>query len=217
MIELPDRIYSQYRNKPKFVDWMNIARNMGGDINAAADAVSRSYDVDTAVGEQLDVLARIVVVDRGFIADIDLNQSMFDVDADAMQFGDADALFSGDTAATDTIMSDGLIRIAIKAKIAKNNGDATIKSILNQMAIIAPNLSYIKIVDNQDMTFGIEFAGAVDPLASYALFNTEIIQRPQGVQFLGFLEITDFYMFDDDATAESFGETDVEFAYIGAF
>lgn len=215
MITLPSRIYSQYRTKPKFVDWMNIARTLGGDIDSAAKAVRDSYSIDTAEGEKLDVLARIVVIDRNFIADIDLGQVSFADDADAVQCGDDVAQMAGSTAATDSTMSDGLLRIAIRAKIAKNNGDATINSILRQMDSIVPNAEYLSVIDTGDMTFTVEVAGEIDNLTRWALFNVDLIQRPQGVRFRGFLELTDVDYFAPDAFAEQFGDEDVMFTYLG--
>ncbi|WP_341232361.1 DUF2612 domain-containing protein [uncultured Methylophaga sp.] len=211
MMNLPDRLYSQYRRKPKLVDWMNIARTLGGDIESAAEAVRNSYDIDSATGEQLDVLARIVVVDRGFVSNIQLEPALFEDDEDGCQMGDPDAIMSAITASTDSTMSDGLLRIAIKAKIAKNNGDATIKSILNQVQIIAPDLDYISVLDGQDMTFSIEFSGDIEPLIEWALFNSDLIQRPQGVRFLGFSKLEYEYFFAEDDDADLMGDTDVSF------
>jgi len=211
MINLPSRIYSQYRSKPKLVDWMNIARVLGGDIESAAEAVRNSYDIDSAEGEQLDVLARIVVLDRGFVSNIPLNQYRFAASTDIQPRMGGGATMSAKTAASDTIMSDGLLRIAIKAKIAKNNGDATIKSILRQMMIIAPGIEYLAVNDNQDMTFGIEFSGDIDSLTRWALFNSNLIQRPQGVKFLGITEKTDFYRFAPTASAVRMGASDIRF------
>lgn len=211
MINLPNRIYSQYRSKPKLVDWMNIARKLGGDIESAAQAVRGSYDIDSAEGEQLDVLARIVVVDRGFVSNLPLDPVLFEDDEDGSQMGDADAIMSATTAATDTVMSDGLLRIAIRSKIAKNNGDATIKSILDQVQIIVPNLDYVSVLDGLDMTFSIEFSGEIDPLVEWALFNSDLIQRPQGVEFLGFSKLEYEYFFAEDDDAELMGDADVSF------
>jgi hypothetical protein len=211
MINLPNRIYSQYRSKPKLVDWMNIARKLGGDIGSAAQAVRSSYDIDTATGEQLDVLARIVVIDRGFIANIPLDQHRFKPDSDTQTRMGGSATMSAKTASSDTLMSDGILRIAIKAKIAKNNGDATITSILKQMMAIAPGIEYLSVIDNQNMTFAIEFSGEVDILTRWALFNADLIQRPQGVELLGVAEATGVYRFAPIATAVRMGASGIRF------
>lgn len=215
-LNIPARAYSQYRNKPKFMAWLDIAHKLGGDIEAAAIAVRNSYDIDSAEGEQLDVIGRIVVVDRGFISDIPLGQVSFTPDGmDGPQCGDDDAMMTEATAATDSAMSDSIFRLAIKAKIAKNNGDATIPAILRQVDTLIPNLDYVAVVDDVgNMEFAIEFAGEVDSVTRWALFNADLIQRPSGVQFNGFRELTDLAMFgDDDAMFGSFGlDSDTMFA-----
>lgn len=211
-LKIPPRAYAQYRNKPKFMAWLDIAHRMGGDIESAAQAVRMSYDIDTAVGEQLDVIGRIVVVDRGFISDIQLNQVIFsDDNSSAPQFGDEDAVFSSSSVATDSVMSDGLYRLAIKAKIAKNNGDATIQSILRQVYALSDDITYLSVIDGQDMSFSIEFQGNVDNLTRWALFNYNLIQKPAGVQFLGFVELGSFHVFTgyDDT---QFGDEKVLFS-----
>lgn len=210
-MNIPPRAYAQYRNKPKFMAWLDIAHKMGGDIESAALAVRRSYDIDTAAGESLNVIGRIVVVDRGFISDIPLGQLSFaDVDMEPAQCGDDSAMMSEMTAATDSTMSDAIFRLAIKAKIAKNNGDATIPSILDQVDQLIPGLRYVAIADYGDMTFAIEFQGDVDAVLRWALFNADLIQRPAGVQFDGFIELSDFTQFGDEAAM--FGDPAVMFA-----
>lgn len=195
-MNIPGRAYAQYRNKPKTMAWMDICHRLGGDIDAAAQAVRKSYDIDTAQGAVLDVIARIVVIDRGFISDIPLGQVSFTPDGmDQPQCGDDTAMMAETTAATDSVMSDAILQLAIKAKIAKNNGDATIPSILRQVNNLIPDLDYVAVVnDIGDMTFGIEFSGSVDSVLRWALLNADLVQRPAGVQFLGFSELTDFAM-----------------------
>lgn len=211
-MNIPRRAYAQYREKPKFMAWLEIAHKLGGSIESASEAVRKSYDIDKAEGEVLNVIGRIVVVDRGFISDIPLGQVSFAEDEDAPQFGDVDAMMSEETAASDSTMSDEIFRIAIKAKINKNNGDATIPSILRQVNNLIPTLGYVAVVeDSGDMSFNIEFQGEVSNILRWALFNADLIQRPAGVQFNGFQELTDVIFFgDEDAMFTSFD--DVVFA-----
>lgn len=213
-MDIPRRAYSQYRDKPKFMAWLEIAHKLGGNIELAAEAVRKSYDINTAEGEILNVIGRIVVIDRGFISDIPLGQVSFAEDDDAPQFGDIDAMMSEETAASDSTMSDEIFRIAIKAKINKNNGDATIPSILRQVNNLIPTLGYVAVVeDSGDMSFRIEFQGEVSNILRWALFNADLIQRPAGVEFNGFQELTDVTFFGDaDAMFTSFD--DVVFAPI---
>lgn len=211
-MNIPDRIYAQYRTKPKAVAWYAIARQMSGDLESAAEAVRKSYDIDDVVGDQLDTLGRIVVVDRSFLGNTPLTVTEFgDVDA---EFGDDDAVFSALSIDTDSQMSDDLFRLVIRAKIIKNNSDATIEAILSGVTFLIPNAEVVRVIDGEDMSFSIEFQGNLTDLERWALLNGNLIPKPQGVRFNGFL---DSYIPSEfgDVDAE-FGDTDAQFhGYVG--
>ncbi|WP_457967599.1 DUF2612 domain-containing protein [Pseudomonas sp. R4-84] len=213
-MNIPDRIYAQYRDKPKAVDWYQIARTLGGSIEDAAEAVRKSYDIDNASGEQLSVLGRIVVVARSFVGSIPMDPGLFDL-TDGDEFGDDEAMFSALTIDQDGQLSDELYRLVIKAKIIKNNGDATIENILDGMNFLVPNAEVLRVTDGEDMSFSIEFYGQITNLERFALLNAGLVPKPQAVRFNGFLEGFEMVEFGD-VDAE-FGDEDAEFAgYIGA-
>lgn len=213
-MNIPDRIYAQYRNKPKAVAWYAIARELGGSLEAAAEAVRKSYQIDTAVGEQLSVIGRIVVAPRSFVGSMPMNPGLFDL-ADGDQFGDDDAMFSALTIDQDGQLSDELYRLVIKAKIVRNNGDATIENILDGMNFLLPNAQVLRVTDGEDMSFSIEFYGQITNLERFALLNAGLVPKPQAVKFNGFLE--GFKMVEFGDIDAEFGDEDAEFAgYIGA-
>lgn len=213
-MNIPDRIYAQYRDKPKAVAWYAIARSLGGSIEAAAEAVRKSYDIDTAVGEQLNVIGRVVVAPRSFVGSTPMNPGLFDL-TDGDQFGDDDVMFSALTIDQDGQLSDELYRLVIKAKIVKNNGDATIENILDGMNFLLPKAQVLRVTDGEDMSFSIEFYGEITNLERFALLNAGLVPKPQSVKFNGFLEGFEMVEFGDmDA---EFGDEQAEFAgYIGA-
>lgn len=213
-MNIPDRVYAQYQNKPKAVAWFAIARALGGDIEAAAEAVRKSYDIDSAEGEVLNVIGRIVVAPRSFLGAVDMNPGFFDL-TDGSEFGDEDAMFSALSIDQDGKLSDELYRLVIKAKIVKNNGDATIENILDGMNFLLPDAEVLRVTDGEDMSFSIEFYGEISDLERFALLNAGLIPKPQAVQFNGFLE--GFGMFEFGDTDAEFGDEQAEFAgYIGA-
>lgn len=213
-MNIPDRIYAEYRNKPKAVAWYEIARKLGGSVEAAAEAVRKSYDIDSAEGEQLNVLGRIVVAPRSFVGTMPLNPGYFDL-TDGSEFGDDDAMFSALAIDQDGNLSDDLYRLVIKAKIVKNNGDATIENILAGMNFLLPNAEVLRVTDGEDMSFSIEFYGQISNLERFALLSAGLVPKPQAVRFNGFLEGYDMAEFGDmDA---EFGDEGAEFVgFIGA-
>lgn len=210
---VPNRIYAQYRDKPKMVEWLRIARTQGAPIDETELKVARSYIIDEATGAQLDVIGRIVGVTRDFINKIPLDAPQFGADADEdCDFGAVDGFFSAPSMAADSVMSDGLFRLLIKAKILKNNRNATIEDIIEQMVLLV-DADFLRVNNPGDMTFSIEFAGDITPLQRYALFNEDIIQIPQGVLFNGFVELTGIAEFGNDD--DFFGNEESMFAPYG--
>lgn len=207
-MNIPSRIYAQYRNKPKSVAWYAITRRLAEQIDSVSQAVRVMYNIDNATGEQLDIIGRIVVVDRSFVGSARLFPGLFAF-TDGDQFGDDQAMFSGLTVDTDEQMSDDFYRLVIKAKIIKNNSDATADSILSGLNFLIPNADFIRLTDGEDMSFNVEFYGNITVLERYALLNATLVPKPQGVLFNGFLEGFEYSEFGDDTM--EFGDVTSEF------
>lgn len=206
--DAPDRIYAQYRNKPKASAWYRIVKSLAEQLGNAAQAVRVVYDIDFATGTQLDTIGKIVVIPRNFIQQVELNPGLF-ADPDGSEFGDMNAMFSSLTLDQDQQMSDDIYRLVIKSKIIKNNSFATIEDILFGMNFLLPNAQTLRVIDNEDMSFNIEFYGNISNLERWALLNIALIPKPQGVKFNGFLEAYDYVQFGD--TSEQFGDTTSQF------
>lgn len=209
-MNIPDRIYAQYRTKPKAVAWYQITRKLAAELEDPATAVRVMYDIDNpdVVGEQLNIIGRIVVIDRTFTGEVALNPGLF-AEPDGAEFGDEEAVFAALFVDQDGQMSDDLYRLVIKSKIIKNNSDATIESILYGMNFLLPNADVLRVTDGEDMSFSVEFYGSITDLERWALLNAELVPKPQGVRFNGFLEGLDYVQFGDDT--EEFGDTSAEF------
>lgn len=186
---LPDRIYAQYRNKPKAVAWYRITPTQSLQLGYAAQSVRNMYDIDTNSGAQLDVIGRVVVQPREFTGQVVMVPGWCAAAANApAECGDDMAMCSALNVNQDSQMSDDLYRLAIKAKIIKNNSDATIDSILDGMNFLLPNADVLRVTDGEDMSFSIEFYGNITELERWALRNQSFVPKPQGVRFNGFLE-----------------------------
>lgn len=207
-LTIPDRIYAQYRTKPNAVAWYEITRKLAAELGSAIDAVRVMYNIDTAVGEQLNIIGRIVVVDRSFVGQVALDPGLFAL-TDGDEFGDTEAVFAALYVDQDGQMSDELYRLVIKSKIIKNDSDASIESILYGMNFLLPNADVLRVTDGEDMSFSVEFYGNITNLERWALLNASLVPKPQGVRFNGFLEGFDYVQFGDDET--EFGDTTAEF------
>lgn len=178
---MAERLYAQYADKPKTVEWLRIVDGIATQLFDVYEDIRLSYDIDLNEGAQLDVIGRIVVLGRGFESFITYEG----INWGGAQFGGLGDQFrnvEGEPGATDE-----LYRILLRAKISKNNSIATIDDILTAINFIVPN-NRPRLIDNEDMTFSIIFDNEVDPIAKLALDTFDIIPKPQGVRFLGYID-----------------------------
>lgn len=211
---MPNRIYAQYADKPKAVAWYNITPNMAQPLFDTFDAVRMSYDIDTAVGAQLDVIGRIVVIDRGFESFVVFDpDTYFGGSGDACQFGGIDSQFESTGSVLSQEVSDAIFRVLIRAKIAKNNNDATLDGIASALSFITES-SPIRVVDNENMTMSVSFGSELTDIERFVFNTFDVVPRPQGVRFLGYVEETAITQFGG---AFGFGDTRASFGfYFGA-
>ena len=184
-----DRIYAQYRDKPNATRWYNITRGISYSLYEAMQKVRKLYDIDTNVGKQLDIIGRIVGIDRSYISDIAMQQSMYKKDAEGAMYGLVSSMYSDGTVAGRLDMNDELFRLVIKAKIIKNNTNAYYDDILRGFKTLFPNIQELWINDYEDMSFDISYIGNLTSLEKWALLNIELLPKPAGVRFRGFVGI----------------------------
>ena len=77
------------------------------------------------------------------------------------------------------------------------------------MNFLLPNADVLRVTDGEDMSFSVEFYGQISDLERWALLNAELVPKPQGVRFNGFLEGIGYVQFGDDEF--EFGDTTAEF------
>lgn len=187
MSVFPDRVYSQYRDKPKALAWYNITPQMAQQFCDYYDKLRKTYDIDSQEGEQLDIIGRVIVENRDFIANVELEVYQCNTDG-INESGDDSVQCSATSIAADDELSDKYFRLLLKSKIVKNNNETTIDDILDAVTFIAPEIEIIRLTDNEDMSFSIEFSGVADPIVRDLLISGRIVPKPQGVRFNGFLE-----------------------------
>lgn len=186
------RVYAQYRDKPKAYAWIGINGEIANQIEAAYCSVAESYDIDSANTDELDVIGRIVDISRSFEGSVSYDTFQFG----AAQFGGLGVQFRPLSGVTDQQLNDDIYRLLIKAKIAKNNSAATIDSIiLSLMEIVDTN--NVSLTDNENMSFSVTF-DALTELEKLVLSSFNIVPKPQGVRFSGFI---------DSASVSQFGRS----------
>ena len=183
-LTIPTRIYAQYRGKPRAVAWYNITRTIGGQFSDVFHDIRTSYNIDTATTDELNVIGRIVVMDRGYEGQIIFDPIRW---GSGSRWGGSGVRHMTPVGAGSMEVSNDIYRILIKAKIAKNNSDATVEGILQSIATIT-DIQAVRLFDYEDMSFAIEFGETLDSVTRFALNNFNVIPKPQGVRFTGYIE-----------------------------
>lgn len=208
-LNLPNRIYSQYANKPKAVKWFNITRELGEKVAQGADQVRKCFDIDSATGETLEMIGRIVVIDR--IRQEQLMNSGIFADPDGTQFNQTDKQFAEWSTFKDTKLSDELMRLAIRAKIIKNTANPTADNLLDAFRFLFPNGNVFRLINHHDMSFSVEYIGVLSQVEQWVIDLEDFIPTPQGVRLRGFIRSYGIIEFLNDDENSSFGDEDLEF------
>jgi len=206
--EIPDRVYAQYRNAPKALAWYGITPSIAAKICDASDDVQLMYDIDLNVGRQLDIIGTIVVINRSILADIILEVFECNGDGD-FECGDTEVQCSETSVINDAQLSDEYFRTLLRSKIAKNNSDSTADDILTAVSLITPNTPWERLNDPGDMSFSLETYSALTDIERTLILTKDIIPKPQGVRFSGFLEGVGLAQCNSDGDFEC-GDTSVE-------
>ncbi len=151
-----DLIISEYRDKPNFIAWLTANLSLVDGCTAAASSFVGAFDLDTAVGAQLDVLGLIVGVQRT----VDFQPS----------------------GGASPVLDDDTFRLAIRARIAKNGWDGTITGIQSLWQnLFGAVPAYLILHDNQDMTVTAIVIGLSSAIQQDLIDHGYILPKPEGV------------------------------------
>ena len=167
-----DRVPDQHREQPKFKAALTAFLNPFAHLQDLMASTVEAYDVDRAVGAQLDVCGQWVGCSR--IIDTPLSGVYFEFDGPADVGWDA-GLWKGKYDPDSGLVSldDDTYRTLIKLQIASNTWDGTVPHAYELWREVF-NRDEIVVVDHQDMTMDIGIGGAALSTAQKALFTRKI-------------------------------------------
>ena len=154
MSKYTELITNYHAGKPRFVAHVDLSTRPLTDASTALQGLVTAFDIDSAVGAQLDILGEWI--GRTRIVRQPISGVYFSFDTDGL--GWDQGIWQGpyDPDAGYTSLSDDTYRIVLKAKIAINNWNGqndTLPPIL-EAALEGSGLK-MQIVDNQDMTISV--------------------------------------------------------------
>lgn len=175
-------VTSQYRQQPNFINTLtanlSILTRLQDLLN---ETNTTAFDIETAVGDQLDVIGKWVGLSRQI--PIPIPGVYFSWDGTdpfvGWDFGSWQPLNSPTEITT---LPDDVYRTFIKAKIAANRWDGTTTGAYEIWDQVFSDIT-ILIQDNQNMTYDLALIGEViDSLTLALLENGFLPLKPEGVR-----------------------------------
>lgn len=175
-----DLVTSEHRTKENFIAWLTAALEKTEDAANATSATLEAFDLDNAVGAQLDIIG--TVIGRTRYLNFDPVQGTPKLD-------------------------DNTYRLILKAKILQNQWGGTIPEIQAIWQTVFPQYGLI-IQDNQDMTMKATVVGTSSALENNLIHNNYIVPKPAGVSIVyEFTEINDLNIYFGFAVQDGTFET----------
>jgi hypothetical protein len=181
-------ITSEHQSAPKFMAMVALLAQWAVDRRNMLASIPTSYDLDSAVGQQLDRVGEWVGISRNL--SLPLTSVYFSFDTTGLGFDQGTWLGPFDPTTGLVSLPDDQYRILLYATITANNWDGTVPGAYDAWNTVFRPLGYsILIQDNQDMTMTVVLVGPSPDAVTLALFTGGYLNlRPAGVG------ITNYYL-----------------------
>ncbi len=166
-------ITSEYQNSPKFLSFVLDLITYLDDVGACAQDFINQFDLDAAVGVQLDLLGTIVGVSR------------------TVNFQPSGGV--------SPILDDDTYRLVLRAKIVQNSWDGKINSLQAYWKSWFPGGEVI-VLDGQNMSITVILAGVFTSIQKDLILNGYIVPRPETVLINYVFATLPIFGFDGDGT-----------------
>ena len=175
-------VTTEHSDRPKFMASLAAALDQVQAGAALVQQTDEGFDIDTAIGAQLDILGEWIGRSRYIGVPI---TGVYFTWADTATTGWGSGVWKGvfDPVSGLASLPDDSYRILLKAKIAANRWDGTIPGAYAVWAEAFGDGNTIVIQDNQDMTMTVGVVGATLSAVSKALLSGGYIPlKPSGVR-----------------------------------
>lgn len=154
MSKYTDLITNYHAGKPKFFAHIDLSTRPIADVSKVVYGLVAAFDIDTAIGKQLDVIGEWVGRKRRVKKPITGVYFSWDTDGLGWDQGVWQGPYDPDDGFLD--LSDEIYRLVLKVKIAINHWDGQNDSLPGIIdAALAGSGIRMCIVDNQDMSISI--------------------------------------------------------------
>lgn len=154
MSKYTELITNYHVTKPLFLKHVDLITRPFTDISGITADILRKFDLDSAQGEQLDIVG--LWVGRGRDVTTPISNVYFSWDTDGLGWGQGNWQGPYDPDNGFTALSDDVYRLVLKAKIAINQWDGTVGGLEDLMEQIFQGTGIdMQIIDNMDMSISI--------------------------------------------------------------
>lgn len=180
-------ITSEHADKPNFVASVAASVQPFVDVLSTLNALPAAFDIDLAVGRQLDIIGQWIGVTRYVSSPLAGVYFAFD-DID-LGWDQGVWWAPGDPLTGLESLPDDIYVLLLRAKIVANQWDGTIPGAYTAWDVLfSPSGLQILIQDNGDMTMDLALTGATNNAVFVNLFAAGYLNlRPAGVRIASFL------------------------------
>lgn len=203
-----DLITSEHQPRTKFIAAVTVSVQPLADLIAQLKAIPMLYDLDAAVGSQLDAVGKWVGRSRNII--LPLTDIYFSFDENGVGWDSGIWFQEFNPTTSEFALPDDHYRLLLRAKIAANHWDGSVPGAYDAWSILfEPFGLTVLIQDNQDMSMLIALLGSnlPDPLTLALLTGGYLSLKPCGVRINGYMTPTvpgaPYFGFDVENTAIS--------------
>lgn len=173
-------ITSEHRQKLNYSAMVSFGSEVYVRIQDLLSSLIPKFDVDVAVGDQLDIIGQWVGVSRNIA--IPISGVYFTWDADYTLGWDYGTWQPANQPTDVVSLPDDAYRTLIRAKISANSWDGTTSGAYAIWDQVFPTIT-ILIQDNQNMSYDLAFVGGIiDSLTAALITGGYIPLKPEGVR-----------------------------------
>lgn len=180
-------ITSEYSASPNYMEMVAQTCQPFADLVSVLQAAPFTYDVDIAIGNQLDVVGQWVGVSR--LVEVPIVDVYFSFDLAGVGFDEGVWWYKGAPENELVSLPDDFYRAVIKARILNNHWNGSKEDAYKLATWIFGPLGYTLLIkDNADLTMALGLAGGQPPtqLIIALLISGKFDVKPAGVQIINY-------------------------------
>lgn len=212
-LDYTELITSEHKDRPKFSAMVDAVSGAWASLYDETLSIPAAFDLDTAVGAQLDVIGEWVGQTRIIPNVLVVLFFGFQDNPAALPYGEEGNLSvggrfleEGEPESGTTVLADPEYRTILRAKIVRNNSFGSTADIVRSLAFIfdAPAV----ISDPGIMAIGVAIGRPLTLVEQAIITGLDILPRPAGVrlEWIGYYDADDYLGFDGQVGAVPFAE-----------